>query len=61
MRAVESLYGASVFPILNEPAYWFETPMKLFREVRPPLTTLSLFEFVLTVPEVEDTSICVSS
>src|SRR5471030_2645856 len=43
------------------PAYWLPIPMKLLRDVSAPFTTSSLFELVFTVPDVADTSSCVSS
>jgi len=52
MRAVEVLYGASVLPTLKAPQSLLAKPMKLLREVSPPLTTELLFELVLTVPEL---------
>ncbi len=61
MRAVDVLYGVSFLPIRKSPEYWLPTPTKLFRDVSPPLTVLSLLLLLLTVPDVAETSICVSS
>ena len=61
MEAVDVLYGASVLPIFNAPDSGDASPMKLLRDVRPPLTTSLVLLLEAPVPEAAETSICVSS
>src|SRR5215469_2771248 len=57
---VDVLYGASVLPILRAPQ-GVENPMKLLREVRPPLTTSLLLLLLSESPLDAAMSTCVSS
>src|SRR3981189_64003 len=60
IRAVDNLYGASVFPSLNAPQPP-AIPRKLLRETRAPFTDESELELETLGPGVADTSICVSN
>src|SRR5437764_13761486 len=60
MRAVESLYGASVLPTLNAPQPPAR-PRKLLREASAPFTAVSELADDMLPPGVAETSICVSN
>src|SRR5438309_3894784 len=60
MRAVESLYGASVLPTLNAPQPPAR-PRKLLREASAPFTEPSELDDETLPPGVAETSICVSN